>query len=107
MARSRVPYQVSRQRDRDPEQRQIHYVLPAVSERTLRQDLLKFTRRHQTSGKGQRSEDDLHGENCHHERRNIGRAEIKFRRTYQCHATRAEGMAERGSLGNRRHLHPA
>ena len=100
-----MPYQISCQRYRNPEQRQINYILPAISQRTLGEDFLEFARGHQASRKGQRSEDDLHGENRHHERWNVGRAQIEFRRTHQGHAARAEGVAERGSLGNGGHLH--
>src|SRR5262249_16082534 len=47
------------------------------------------------------------GKHGHHEGSNIGRAKIELRSADQSHAERAESVAERGPLRDRRHRHVA
>ena len=91
----------------DRQQREVDDVLALVGDGPLRQDLLQFARGHQASGEGQRAEDDLQREHAHHEPRHGRRAEIELGGADQRHAQRAEGVAERGPLRHRGHLHAA
>ena len=100
-------YEVNGNGNRNRQQRQIDEVLPLIGNRALGQNLLQFPRRHQTAGEGQRGEDDLQGDNCHHEAWNVRGAEIELGAAHQGHAECAEGVAERGSLRNGRHVHQA
>ena len=92
---------------RNREQRQIDEVLSLIGERTLRQDFLQFSRGHQTAGKGERAENHFHGENGHHEARNVGRAQIEFGGADEGDAECAESVAERGPLRDGGHVHHA
>src|SRR6266849_6046576 len=86
---------------------EIDEVLSFIGDGALRQNFLQLAGGHQAAGEGERAENHFHGEHGHHERRNIRRAQIKLRGAHQRDAQRAEGVAQRGSLRHRGHLHVA
>src|ERR1700694_3723728 len=88
------------------EQHKVDEVLAFVSQRPLRQNFLQLAGSHQAPGYGQAAENDLEGQDRHHEAGDIGGAQVKLGRADQRHAERAISMTERGSLWYRRHLHP-
>ena len=97
--------QVHRYSHGDGQQGKIDEVLPSIRERALRQDFLKFSRGHQTAGKRQRPQDDFHGQDRHHEPRNVGRAQVELRSAHKGDAKRPEGVAQRGPLRHCGHVH--
>src|ERR1035441_3787319 len=103
--RSRIPHQGYGDRQRASEQRKVDQVLAFVSERPLRQNFLQLASSHQATGYGQATKNDFQRQHRHHEWRNIGRAQVKLRRTDQGYAERAKRVTERGSLRNCRHRH--
>ena len=84
--------------NRYTKQAQVHEVLAFVGDRALRQNFLQLPRRHQAARECQRAENHFHRQNRHHERRYVGRAQIKFGGADQRHAERAKRMAERRPL---------
>src|ERR1039458_1883723 len=103
--RSRIPHQGYGDRQRASEQRKVDQVLAFVSERPLRQNFLQLASSHQAASYGQAAKNDFQRQHRHHEWRDIGRAQVKLRRTDQGYAERAKRVTERGSLRNCRHRH--
>ena len=93
----------NRNHQRDREEQEVDKILSFVSQRTLRQDLLQFPRRHQAACDRQSAQNDFHREHRHHEAGNCRCAQVELGRAYQGHAEGAKSVAERGSLRNRGH----
>src|SRR5215470_6530097 len=91
--------------DGESECRQIYKILALVSNWALRRppQFLQLCGGHQAARESKRPENYFHGEDGHHERRNIRSAQIKFGSADESNAKRAEGVAERGSLRNGGH----
>src|ERR1700688_1875576 len=87
------------------EQHKVDEVLAFVSQRPLRQNFLQLAGSHQAPGYGQAAENDLEGQDRHHEAGDIGGAQVKLGRADQRHAECAKSVTERGSLWNRSHRH--
>ena len=62
------------------------------------QDFLQFAGGHEAAREGESAENDLHGEDGHHEGFDVGSAQVELRRTDESNAEGAEGVAERGPL---------
>ena len=103
----RMQHQVNRTADGDAEQQEVDEILSFISDRPLGQDFLQLSRRHQTAGKSQPSENHFHGEHRHSELRTVLGSQIKLRRAHQSDAECAESVAERGPLRDGGHLHHA
>ena len=99
--------QVSGDDQGEGKNRQIDDVLALVGNRPLRQKLLELAGGHQAAGERERAENDLQPQHRHRERRHFGCLQIVFRRADERDAEGAEGVAQRGSLRDGRHLHHA
>ena len=95
----------NRKRDGQGEKGEVDEVLSLINDGTLRQDFLKFACGHQATGEGEGAEDYLHGQHSHHERRNVGGAQIEFGSANQRDTKRAESVAERSPLRHSGHCH--
>src|SRR5713101_1891514 len=84
---------------------EVDEVLSFIGDGALRQNFLQLAGGHQAAGEGERAENHFHGQHGHHERRNVGSAQVKLRGTHERDAQRAERVAERGPLRHRGHSH--